>query len=50
MNAERAMDRAAGGPWREVAMHRGDWDKRGVTWIEQQDLPWASFEQLALDV
>ena len=48
MSEEKAMNRAAGGPWREVAQNREGWRQCTSAWIEQQDLPWSSGVQLAL--
>ena len=49
MGEERDLDRAAGGPWRVVAVDRGRWRDRRKTWLEQQDLTWASHLQLAIE-
>ena len=49
MTEERALNRAAGGDWREVAQNRTEWKGRVVHWLANHDLPWASFEQLALE-
>ena len=49
MTEERALDAAAGGDWRVVAQDRAGWAGKMGAWVEQQDLPWASLEQVALD-
>ena len=48
MNLERAMDKACSGAWRECAHDRKGWNAKMQTWIDQQDLPWASGLQLSL--
>ena len=45
---DRRMNRAAEGRWRERAMDRVAWRDACNAWISQQDLPWASGNQLAL--
>ena len=45
MPHERALDRAAGGPWREVAQNRAMWRDREKTFIQQMDVEWASGRQ-----
>ena len=50
MNAERAMDEAAGGEWRVVALQKDVWQAKMPVWVASQDLPWASLEQLALEL
>ena len=49
MTEERALDAAAGGAWRVAAKDRSGWAEKMGSWVEQQDLPWASLEQLALE-
>ena len=43
------MNIAAQGEWRVIAMNRDAWKSRAQTWINQQDVPWNSGMQLALD-
>ena len=50
MNQERALEAAAGGDWRVVAEDKGYWHQHMSVWIQQQDLPWASLEQTALEM
>ena len=50
MTEERAMNLAAGGNWRDKANDRTAWAHLRQTWIHQEDLPWASLEQLSLEV
>ena len=50
MGDERALDQAAGGPWREIAKDRHAWSSRRAVWVAQQDLPWSSHTQLAIEV
>ena len=50
MGEERELERACGKPWREEAKDRKKWQSHKTTWIEQQDLPWASHVQLAIEV
>ena len=49
MTEERDLNRAAGGDWRVVAQDRQQWQQQLSTWIANQDLPWASYAQLALE-
>ena len=49
MNDERSLNAAAGGSWRDMARDRMEWEARVVRWVEMRDLPWASYEQLALE-
>ena len=49
MNIERALDRAAGGPWRHVAQNRDMWAQGLTIWLSEHDLPWASLEQEAIE-
>ena len=49
MTDERNLNKAAGGDWRAVAQDKPAWEARVGVWIEQQDLPWASHQQLALE-
>ena len=50
MGEERALERAAGGQWRDLAMDRNAWRAKRGEWVEQQDLPWSSHTQLAIEV
>ena len=50
MGEERMLNRAAKGKWREHAQNRQAWTASMVEWISQQDVPWASHDQLAIDV
>ena len=50
MGEERDLDKAAGGPWRDVAMDRVQWRAMMDVWVEQQDLPWSSHTQLAIEL
>ena len=43
------MNRAAQGEWREIALNRDLWKTRGEAWILQQDVPWCSGCQLAIE-
>ena len=49
MNTERALDRAACGPWRQVAQHRDRWAEGLHRWLAEHDLAWASLEQEAIE-
>ena len=49
MGEERALDDAAGGPWRKLAAHREEWRKCREEWVKRQDLPWSSHTQLAIE-
>ena len=50
MKEERDLDKAAGGHWRDVAMDRVKWRAQRDVWLEQQDLPWSSHTQLAIEM
>ena len=50
MGEEIELDRACGQSWRDVAQDRGKWKACRMRWVEQQDLPWASHSQLAIEV
>ena len=46
---DRRMNAAAAQPWRVLARDREGWGARAHTWIQSQDLPWASGQQFALE-
>ena len=46
---EARMNRAAGGEWRQAAQDRRVWQQCAQSWIEQNDVPWASGHQFALE-
>ena len=50
MGEERALEDAAEGPWRELAMDRVEWNGKLGRWLEQQDLSWCSHTQLAIEI
>ena len=50
MGNERDLDAAAGGPWRDKAMDREGWRVLRQNWVNQQNLPWSSHTQLAIEV
>ena len=50
MGEERALEAAAEGPWRDVAMDRVTWNGKLGRWLEQQDLSWCSHTQLAIEI
>ena len=50
MGEERALNRAAKGDWRTVAMDRHRWCQLQNAWVDQEDVQWSSLEQLALDM
>ena len=49
METERRLDHAAGGDWRVVARDRVLWKNRADHWIVQNDVPWTSGLQLAIE-
>ena len=49
MNFEKPLHRAAGGDWRDVARDRGLWRELAQQWIAQNDVPWASGLQFAIE-
>ena len=50
MREERDLNAAAGGAWRDLAMNREGWKGRRQVWVDQQDLPWSSHTQLAIEM
>ena len=50
MGDERALNEAAAGSWRVLAGQRDEWRRCRETWVAQQDLPWSSHTQLAIEV
>ena len=49
MPHERALDRAAGGPWRMVAQDRVLWREREKTYIHNVDVGWTSGRQDSIE-
>ena len=49
MDVEKRLDRAAGGAWRVMARDRVAWRKGADQWIVQNDVPWASGNQFAIE-
>ena len=49
MTEERALNAAAQGNWRGVARDKQKWDAKLSRWLAQQDLDWASLDQLAIE-
>ena len=43
------MSRTANGDWRVIAQNRDLWKQRAAVWITQQDVPWGSGNQLAIE-